>query len=269
MERIKQAIEKAKQQRESAAESVAAPVVETVAAHIEGQAIAYSQTRTIEVPADVLEANRLIGLHTEPGVLQAYKMLRTQVLQRMGKMGWNALAVTSPNAGEGKTLTAINLALSMAQEVNNTVLLIDLDLRKPGLIGYFGHQPEYGLSDYLIDDVPLQKIMVHPGMERLVVLPGRQALVNSSEMLSSPKMVRLVDELKNRYASRIIIFDLPPLLSVDDALAFAPYVDAALLVVEEGGTRREDLARATEMLKGTELIGTVLNRSQDKLPQPY
>jgi protein-tyrosine kinase len=103
---------------------------------------------------------------------------------------------------------------------------------------------------------------VHPaGIQGLVILPGGKSLINSAEMLNSPKMSRLVDELKTRYPSRIVLFDLPPVLTTADAVAFAPYVDAALLVVEEGRTSIQDAQRANELLKDTHLIGAVLNKS--------
>ena len=163
---------------------------------------------------------------------------------------------------EGKTLTAINLAISLAMEVSYTVLLVDADLRHPNVHTYFGLEPEFGLSDYLVSDKPLQELLVHPaGIQGLVILPGGKPLINSAEMLNSPKMSRLVEELKTRYPSRIVLFDLPPSLTTADAVAFAPYVDAALLVVEEGKTSTQDAQRATELLKDTHLIGAVLNKS--------
>ncbi|MCU7862092.1 MAG: hypothetical protein KZQ86_20215 [Candidatus Thiodiazotropha sp. (ex Lucinoma kastoroae)] len=100
-------------------------------------------------------------------------------------------------------------------------------------------------------------------MERLVILPGNKPFANSSEMLSSPKMVQLVEELKNRYPNRIVIFDMPPLLSCDDMIAFSPYIDAVILVVEEGGTLKDELKRAFELLDRANIIGTVLNKSSD------
>lgn len=141
------------------------------------------------------------------------------------------------------------------------MLLVDLDLRKPSLHRMFGIQPKAGIGDYLLRGTPLNEILVNPSIERLVLLPGREPVSNSSEMLSSPRMVQLVDELKNRYPSRIVLFDLPPLLATDDALAFSPYVDAALLVVEEGETLKEEIEQSIELLKQTRLLGTVLNKS--------
>jgi capsular exopolysaccharide synthesis family protein len=216
----------------------------------------------------VLKKHRIItGTETDE-VTSAYKILRTQVLQRMVSKNWNALAVTSPGPGQGKTVTAINLAISLAREVHHTVLLVDLDMRRPSIHRYLGLNSPVGISDVLTKGAPVSHALINPGIDRLVVLPGREALSNSSELLKSPRMVQLVKELKSRYLTRLIIFDLPPLLSVDDAIAFAPYVDAALVVVCEGITTREELQHASGLLANTPVVGTVLNRSSEKA-SPY
>jgi len=225
--------------------------------------IAYNNTRIITVSPDFLRSKRIIaGL--EPGaVTDAYRLLRTQVLQRMREQKWNTLAITSSGLHEGKDVTAINLAVSMAMEVNQTVLLVDLDLRQPSLHEYFDYLPEQGLSDHLKIGTSLDEILFNPSIERLVVLPGRDRIYNSSEMLSSPAMINLVEELKARYANRVILFVLPPLLGTDDALAFSPYVDAVLLVIDEGKTATTELASAMEMMQSVNVIGTVLNKDRD------
>jgi capsular exopolysaccharide synthesis family protein len=215
-----------------------------------------------------LQAKRVISGSERNAYTEAYKILRTQIQQRLRERGWNSLAITSAGINEGKTLTAINLAISLAMEVNHTVLLVDADLRHPSVHKYFGFETKLGLSDYLTTDVPLSELLVHPeNVPRFVILPGGTPLSNSSEMLNSPKLVRLVEELKTRYPSRIILFDLPPLLSAADTLAFSPYVDAALLVIEDGKTQAQDLKDATGLLQGTTLIGSVLNKSLVKNPE--
>lgn len=224
--------------------------------------IRYTHTRKVSVSPELLREHRIIGGVRSSGYKDAYKILCTQIVQRLRENGWNALAVTSPKGREGKTLTAINLAISLGQEVDQTVLLVDADLRTPRVHRYFGLPDGQGLSDVLIRDAALQDILVYPDMGRFVILPGGKPILNSSEMLGSQKMMGLVQELKTRYPSRIVVFDLPPVLSAADALAFSPYVDAALLVVEEGETERDDIQRAAEMLGATQLIGTVLNKSR-------
>lgn len=223
--------------------------------------IAYTSTRTIAVSQEFLRANRVMAGNDRGPAVDAYKVLSTQVLQRLRENRWNALAVVSAGFREGKTLTAINLAISLSREVGHTVLLVDADLRRPGIHRYFGVPAEPGLSEHLIDGLPLDRLLFNPGIEGLVVLPGGRPLQTSSELLGSPKMHSLVQELKRRYPSRIVLFDLPPVLSAADALAFAPYVDATIMVVEEGRTAGDDVIRAAEMLETTNLIGTVLNNS--------
>lgn len=224
--------------------------------------IVYTQTRTVDVSLPDLRERRVLAAYEDDAFSDAYKILRTQVMHRMGENGWNVLAVTSPGEREGKTLTAINLAVSLALDVNNTVLLVDADLRHPSVHEVLGLDGSKGLADYLLDDVPLPQLLVHPNIERLIVLPGGRRILHSAEALTSPKMKGLVEDLKHRYASRVVIFDLPPLLRAADVLAFSPYTDAVLLVVEESRTTSEDVERALEFLKGaTPVIGTVLNKS--------
>ena len=261
MERIKQALERARAERQGQPAPVAInnPAANAVAT---AQEVQYSQTRQVEVTDEELRNNRVVTGFEPCAYTDAYKMLRTQVLQRLNENDWNVLAITSPGKGEGKTLTALNLAASLAMEVNYTVLLVDADLRHPSLHSHLGIPGQPGLSDYLLDDTPLADLLVHPkGIDHLTVLPGGRALLNSAEMLNSPKMTRLVEEMKHRYPSRIVVFDLPPVLNAADAMAFAPYVDATLLVLEEGKTKRKEAKHALELLASTNVLGTVLNKT--------
>lgn len=261
MERIKLALEKAREDRLKAGGTAFGSLAHTIP--VSADKISYLHTRTEPVEAQLLHEKRVIASNESSPSADAYRVLRTQILQRLRENDWNTLAVTSPSDGEGKTLTAINLAISLAKEVTYTVLLVDANLKQPGVHKYFGLDPKHGLSDYLVNDAPLTSLLINPaGIDRFVILPAGNPLPNSSEMLNSPKMARLVDELKTRYPSRIVLFDLPPLLSSSDALAFSPYVDAALLVLEEGKTQAEDAQRALSLLQKTPVLGTVLNKSR-------
>lgn len=260
MERIKQALEKARQERQGQA----GPVV-NLPKPAPTQQVQYTQTRTVKVPNKVLRENRIITGVGDGPFSDAYKILRTQVLQRLRENNWNVLAVTSPGDSEGKTLTAINLAASLAMEVDYTVLLVDANMRHPSVHEHLQLPHGKGLSEYLLDDEPVENLLIHPAeIDHLTILPGGRPLMNSSEMLNSPKMMHLVEEMKSRYPSRIVIFDLPPILNAADALAFSPYVDAALLVVEEGKTRRQDVERAVDLLSSTNILGTVLNKAHSR-----
>ncbi|THB66506.1 MAG: exopolysaccharide biosynthesis protein [Gammaproteobacteria bacterium] len=261
MEKIKKALEKAKKERDSNLGNTSlsegySPVTKIA----REEQITYTKTQKFNASQEILSRNRIINSSIDSQTVAVYKMLRTQILQKMNDNNWNALAITTPSAGAGSTLTSINLAISLAMEIRHTVLLVDFNLRNPGLHKPFGFEPQCGISDYLVDDIPLENMLVNPGFEGVVMLPGNQPLLNSSETISSPKLVQLVEELKNRYPSRIVIFDLPPVLTFDDALAFSPYADAFLLVLEEGKTKKADLQKSMELLKDSPVIGTVINK---------
>lgn len=231
--------------------------------------IPYTKTRQVIAPQHILAENRIIAGNQSDPRAAAFKILRTQVLHEMRKNKWSTLAVTGPVAGIGKSTVAANLAASISLEVNQTVLLVDLDLRRPSLHRYFGVEPEYGILDYIESDVPLENILVNPTFERLVLLPGKGTSSASSELLSSPRMIELIKELRNRYASRIVIFDLPPLLNLADAMVFLPNVDSSILVIENGKNTESDVTKSLRLLASTNLIGTVLNKSDDDLKEYY
>lgn len=228
----------------------------------------YTKTKRISLDPRWLREHNVAVDPATGAAESAYKVLRTRVLQRLRANGWTTLGITSTRQGDGKTLTALNLAISLAQEVNQTVLLADLDLRRPSLLRYLTPEPMPGISDVLNGREDLSEILVNPGIERLVILPGHEALAGSSEQLSSPRMVRMVEELKTRYPDRIVLFDLPPLFVGDDVMAFAPNLDSLLLVLEEGKTTVEELRAAFELLEGHHIIGTILNKSIHNLGPP-
>lgn len=224
--------------------------------------IAYTKTKVVNVNNEQLESKRVIaGMYHNPQSA-VFRMLRTQVLKKMRDNGYQTLAVTSPTAGEGKSLVASNLAVAIAMELNQTVLLVDMDLRNPSLSDYFSLEADLGLKDYLEGDLPLQSVLVNPGVKRMVVLPGKGRAEDSAELLSSPKMASLVSDLKQQYDSRMIIFDVPPILQTDDVILSASYFDATLLVLEDGKNKEVEITKAIQLLEGHHLIGTVLNKSE-------
>jgi protein-tyrosine kinase len=275
VEKIQKALEKAREQREQLQQQYphppegrerAEPAAKKPPA---SQGITYRQTRVVSTGGHALRESRVIAGLTHEALADTFRILRTQVLQRLTAEGFRTLGITSPNMGEGKTLTAVNLAVSLAKDVNRTVLLVDLDLRRPNVHSYFGLKPEVGLSDYLLGAASLADCLINPGIERLVVLPGSTPLRDSSEMLSSPNMVGLAREFKARYPDRIVLYDLPPVLTTDDVIAFLQHIDCCLLVVQEGTTRRGDIERALDLVDGYHLIGTVLNKSTQRSASYY
>ena len=225
---------------------------------------AESRTRLMPSAQTQLAENRLVAQDNGSALADTFRLLRTQVLHRMTEKGTSTLAVCSANSGEGKSLVACNLAISLALNVDRSVLLVDLDLRRPSVGGYFAVEPPYGLGDYLKERRPLADCLLRPGIERLVLLPTLRPLQLSSEILSSPRMRSLAEELRTRYPDRIVIYDMPPLLATDDFLSFAPLIESALLVVEENKTPKPDIRRCLELIPPEKLVGTVLNKARTR-----
>jgi protein-tyrosine kinase len=227
-------------------------------------------TRVVPVDPLRLESERILSAGARERQGLPYKMLRTQVLRRLDKLGVNSLAVVGTAADTGKTLTAINLAITVAADPERTALLVDLDLRKPSIHRRLGIDPTVGIDDCLRGSRPLAEALVRiDGYDRFAVLPARERSLDSSELLSSRRTHELIHEMRSRYRDRIVMFDLPPVLQADDALAFARHVQAVLVVVGEGKTRRDDLVRTLELLRDVPIIGTVLNGTREAVDDYY
>ena len=226
-----------------------------------------AQPLHIEFTTTRVRADARAHLSRLPGVVgndraklaETFRMLRNQVLQRLHAQGHNLLAVTSPRRTQGKSLTALNLALTLAADHDLAVLLIDADLSGGGLQKLFGLADLPGLGEHLAHGVPLPGLLVNPGVERLVLLPaGQGSGLNSAELLASRAAQLLVHDMRQRYADRIIVFDLPAVLDTADAVAFLPHVQATLVVVEEHTSALADLERCRELLAPFHVIGTVM-----------
>jgi len=269
MDRIQRALDKAKAKQQNNVVkpqpkvkeqqvSVAAPKVEP--SNLTD--ISYTQTKIINIAEETLVSKHVIASQYSNPQSGVFRMLRTQVLQKMRDNNWQTIAITSPTAGEGKSLVASNLALAMAMESNQTVLLVDLDLRNPRISDYYSLEAEVGLKDYLEGDIELADVLINPGVQGLVILPGKNRAENSAELLSSAKMINLASNLKAQYDARMIIFDMPPILQTDDVLLASKYIDCTLLVVEDGKNKEAELVKATQLLDSRKLIGSVLNKSE-------
>jgi len=267
MDRIQKALDKAKAKQQGNTVNPQKLVKQQGAASVnKGPAqspdISYTQTKIIEISEGTLASQHVIaGQYSNPqsGV---FRMLRTRVLQKMRENNWQTIAISSPTAGEGKSLIASNLALAMAMESNQTVLLVDLDLRNPRISDYYSLNATVGLRDYLEGDIELTDVLINPGIKGLVILPGKDRAENSAELLSSAKMTSLASNLKSKYDSRMIIFDMPPILQTDDVLLASKYIDCILLVVEEGKNKETELIKASQLIDSNKLIGSVLNKSE-------
>jgi protein-tyrosine kinase len=266
--KIKKALEKAQQER------VAGTALETSLIKKKNQAEEwispnYSESRFIKPDYDILAQNRCIGVLEESPYLGAYKILRTQIHKCTKPKGWNTLMVTSVLPGEGKTVTAINLALAFAKDFEKTVLLMDCDLHRQDVHKYMGIPSETGLVDYLVDEVALKDLIIWPGIDKITLLSGGRTVQESTELLESPRMRSLVDEVRNRYPDRFVIFDTPPVLAGADAIAFASLVDSIIMVVEAGKTPLAEIQKALELIPKDKFLGFVLNKDTSPMGTYY
>jgi protein-tyrosine kinase len=288
IERIERALEIARVQRQRASEALVAaastprlpalepdaPVVEVSGLEQPGPTAPVA--RPLDAPFAELASRevlreRYVVFPDEAGLAsQAYKMLRTQVLQRARQHSMRCIGVVSAASGEGKTVTAVNLALSLAAEPNQSVLLLDLDLRHPSVARVLGLNVEQGVESVLTGDTPLEKVWWRTNLsEKLTVVPAATPIAGSSEVLAGQRTVELMRQLRGVAGDALVIVDLPPVLLSDDVLALAPLLDGVVLVVTEERTRRDDVNRVFELLRATPVIGTVLNGSADAESRAY
>ena len=261
MSRIEQALEKAAKLREMATEvlpEATAPSPVRIAPHVFDAG---------ETSLDTAKVDRHVVSITDPhsAAAEQYKRLKARILGATAKSLQNVIMITSSDVSEGKSLTAVNLAAALANEIDYTVLLVDADLRNPTVHKYLGIDQKRGLSEYLQGKVKLSEVLVKTGFGRLVVLPAGEPPENASELLSSERMKMLMKELKLRYEDRYIIFDTSPLLVTADPLALGSAVDGVLLVVQEGRTSQKAAKQALSLMKGWNVLGVVFNNVSEYL----
>ena len=268
MDSIKQAVELAR-----AAEAVLRPAAlsgSPLAAEGAPQRSAESPFKEVRLSADHLDANRIVAYGTSSQNGRYYDMLRTQVLQEMDKKSWQFLAVTSPTAGCGKTVTACNLALSISRLPERSVLLVDLDLRRPAVGKYLGIGGNGGVLNVLEGRTPLSSEVLQAsiGPNSMMVLPGSVSS-NSSEWMASQTMGALLQTIKRDFRSRIVIFDLPPMLLGDDVISILPRMDATLLVAGVGSTSVSDIKECQKHLQRSPVIRVVVNKATETVGSYY
>ena len=210
------------------------------------------------VPLKITNLMLATAREEKTAVVEEYNKLRSSIIAlTKGENFFNTIMVTSTVSDEGKSMTALNLAISLAKEHDHTVLLVDTDLRRPSIHKYLDLAPEVGLVHCLRDQLPIEQALIKTGVGKLVVLPAGEAVKDPVDMLSSNRMKAIVQELKERYSERYVIFDTPPALPFADANILAGIVDAVLYVVREGRAKGEDVAKIIEEFKEHNLLGIV------------
>ena len=265
MENIRQALERVKASQSAGSEqrNLAGSAVLQLRSEMEiGSASGNDgQNQEIELNNVHLQSKRIISYDITDPRSRAFDMLRTQVLQSMDLKGWKTLAVTSPTPACGKTLTALNLAISIARQPDRSVLLVDLDFRKPQVAACLGLKCDEGVLSVLEGRTTLSDAIIpaRVGNLRFMVLPTAST-IKSSELISSRAMTAMLEDIKREYHSKTIILDLPPILSGDDVIAILPQMDCVLLVAAVGTTTVAQIKECNKHLQSAEVVRIALNK---------
>lgn len=253
MSRIEEALEKAAKMR---SESTSPVKIEKTAPQIH---LPPPLTTT-----GITVTNSLLVAVNDPHTQAAeeYSKLKS-IIVKMTKAGsfLNMLMVTSSIGGEGKSLTSLNLALSMAQEFDHTVLLVDADIRKPSIHTYLGIENSAGLTDCLFGEADVKDALVRTGIGKLSFLSAGRNVPNPAEVFTSQRMRDFFMEIKNRYHDRYIIIDTPPVLPFAETRSLSAIVDGIVLVAKEGHVTLHNIRETMECIKGTPMLGIVYNEA--------
>ncbi len=257
--------------RKGAAERSLAPnpVIESRARFQREPAADIAQFPQVRCDFEGFAGHRIISNEQDP-VLNAYKVLRTRVLQKMEAEGWRTIAVVSPNSGAGKTVTAINLSIAIGSMQGARVALVDLDFYRPSISKYLGVSGIPSVLDYFDGAKSLRDVVVRPDLPGMLLIGNERVSRRGAEHLSSPRADELINRCANEFGAGIVIFDISPLLGCDDAIALLPKVDCALLIAASGNTKVAELKEARRLLAKSKVVGTVLNKAPAVLgAKPY
>lgn len=193
---------------------------------------------------------------------EEFRKLKQHLVRITKREGFhNTILITSGTVGEGKSVTSTNLAISLAQEFDHTVLLVDADLRRPTCHNLLCLENEYGLSDCLMDGADISKGMIRTGIGKLSFLPAGTPMANPGELLASQRMSAVLKEMKERYSDRYVIIDTPPVLPFAESRTLARMADMVVLVVKEGRLSKHELSETMEALNGANVAGAVFSQA--------
>ncbi|MGZ8295177.1 MAG: XrtA-associated tyrosine autokinase [Telluria sp.] len=221
-----------------------------------------------------LDRMQQMGLVTAAGgrttLVEDFRIIKRPLLKRAfaerapGERPGNLIMVTSSLPGEGKTFCSINLAMSIAMELDHTVLLIDADVARPSVLRTLGLPPQRGLMDVLLDDsLDVADVMLRTNVDTLSILPAGTNNPRATELLASQSMNALVDEIANRYPDRIVIFDSPPLLLTSEAHVLASHMGQIAVVVEAEMTTQHAVKSALAQLEGLDNVSLIYNKTRE------
>lgn len=265
MESIRQAVERARGVKSRPGHPVADNVGSATRRMDPVAAQGNASPGEVSLKGAYLQSKRIVAYNGADQRSRPYDMLRTQVLQSMDVGGWKILGVTSPTPGCGKTVTALNLAFSIARQPDRAVVVIDLDLQKSLIADSLGLTLDSGGAlDVLQERSTLtnETVTIRAGNQRLVVLPTATTR-ESSELMGSRQMRNLLQDCRRSYPSHTIILDLPPILSSDDVIALLPQIDCVLLVTAVGTSKVAEVEQCNRHLQSSHLVRLVVNKATD------
>jgi protein-tyrosine kinase len=255
---------------EAAAALAPAPAPRMEQAPSSGQPVT---ARRVELDLDALAAAGLVTPNAPRShTADQYRVIKRPLISNaMGKGAsmlahGNLIMVTSAMAGEGKSFTAVNLAMSIAAEMDNTVMLVDADVARPSLLRMLNLPPSPGLLDVLKGNADMGSVLLRTSIEKLTLLPSGTPHPRATELLASDAMRLLLDDIAKRYPDRIIIFDSPPLLLTTEARVLATQVGQVVLVVQAEKTLRADVQRALATIEACPVRMLLLNMSRAGSP---
>jgi protein-tyrosine kinase len=262
------ALKKARAARgKPAGNPVSSKVVEISRENIDGLRLDTEKRESSEARQQVFKGRvdpRLISLldPTSPAG-ECFKILRSKLIaDHLGKPR-RAIMVTSAQPADGKSLVAANLALSIAQGMNEYALLVDCDLRRPTQHRNFGLHSNHGLREYLEAGTSIAPHLMKTSVGKLTLIPAGQPTASPSELLNSEKMLLLIQELKDRYKNRFIVLDTPPVLFTADTASLFSVLDGVILVVRSGQTPREPVLDVIDTVGREKILGVVFNASEE------
>ncbi|MBA3012815.1 MAG: CpsD/CapB family tyrosine-protein kinase [Proteobacteria bacterium] len=193
---------------------------------------------------------------------EQFRLLKNNILFPEKGTPPRSIMITSPSPDEGKSFISSNLAVSIAQSIDEYVLLMDCDLRKPSIHSLFGLNETKGLSDHLSSAIPLSRLLKKTFIDKLTILPGGTIPENPSELLSSEQMRHLLSEVKSRYSDRYVIVDTPPPYITSETNAIARVVDGIIIVIRHGKTKKKEVQDIIDIYGKDKILGVIKNFAQ-------
>lgn len=254
----------------AAAAKVAVPAEPPASAAVQEEPRQHVMSRQVDLDLDAMAVAGLVSPNAPRShIADQYRVIkRPLIANAMGKgstpvANGNLIMVTSAVAGEGKSFTALNLAMSIATELDNTVMLVDADVARPSILRMLGLPASRGLLDLLVDDkVELSQVLLKTNIDKLTLLPSGTPHTRATELLASDAMTLLIEDIAKRYSDRIVIFDSPPLLLTTESRVLAGHMGQIVIVVHAEKTLQSDVEHALSTIEACPVKMMVLNQAK-------